>query len=643
LSDAALLARTTSEWPSIEALLDHLAHRPASSFALPHESPSETLTLLERHFPGYVPAIRAAADAVCRNELSLPGGSFRFPEGIDWQKDPVTGWRWPAIHRSRLGRYVGSERPVDLQVLWKLNRHPHFITLGIAYWLTGEDRYAETLCGQLQSWIDANPVQHGLNWHYGIDVALRLITWTVAFQFVRRSSAFRTGAGNAFLKSLYQQADFLSGHLQTRESPGDIPNNHLLAELTGLLVVGSAFPEFREAAAWRSAGLDLLQRQLAEQTHRDGVNKEQATGYHRFVAELLLLIVARSRLGVVPRLSELESTLERMLDYVMFATSPMGTAPMWGDCDYARALGLGHDKSFWDFRPLLAMGAALFERADWKFVARRLDEEAFWWLGPTGLSRWEALAARPPANSSKAFPESGLYVIRDGWSADGDVGVFRCGPFGLGGELHCAHAHCDLLALQLWVQGEPLLVDSGTYMYHGPWRDHFRLTAAHNTVKVGGCEQAVPLSHFNWQRLPQARCKAWTETRVTGVLAYPDGVEFQREVVHPRRGVWKVIDGFTGCDDRLLEWYFHFAPGLELQLDELDMTVKVIKNGRPFLLMHIPWQGLRAQLRDSWYSSQYGAKQSNRELYVRREGDGPGSAASFEWTFELLDHGPVPL
>ena len=257
------------------------------------------------------------------------------------------------------------------------------------------------------------------------------------------------------------------------------------------------------------------------QTHPDGVNKEQATGYHRFIAELLLLIVARSRQGALPHAPILEDTLERMLDYMLFISTPAGTAPMWGDSDYGRALGLGQAKDFWDFRPILSAGAALFGRPDWKFAAGRFDEEAVWLLGAAALTLWEQLDAHPPDQTSRGFPDAGLYVIRDGWAADTDVAFFRCGPFGLGGEGHCAHAHCDLLSFVLWVHGQPLLVDSGTYMYHGPWRDHFRLTAAHNTVMIDGRDQATPTPNFNWQRIPEANCIAWTGNGVTGVLTYP--------------------------------------------------------------------------------------------------------------------------
>lgn len=633
MSDAALLARTTGEWCSVDALLDHLAGRPASSFLLPHESAQETAPLLSHYYPEHVSAVLAAADAACRNELSLLGQVFHYPHGIDWHSDPVTGWRWPLLHRGRMGQYLGSTRPVDLILFWELNRHQHFISLGIAYWLTGEQRYVDAFSSQLRSWIETNPLQHGVNWFYPLEVSIRLLAWTVAFQFFRRSSEFRAKTGKAFLKSLWQQADFLSSHLQTTKN--DVPNNHMMAELTGLALVGAAFPEFRTAEAWRETGLHLLNQQAPAQTHPDGVNKEQATGYHRFVAELLLLVVARNRQGALPHEPVLEHTLEGMLDYVLFTLTPTGTAPLWGDSDYGRALGLGQNKDFWDFRPILSAGAALFGRPDWKFAAGRFDEEAFWLLGSAGLDLWEQLDVRPPEQTSRAFPQAGLYVIRDAWAKDTDVAFFRCGPFGLGGEGHCAHAHCDLLSFVLWVGGQPLLVDSGTYSYHGPWRDHFRLTAAHNTVLVDAREQAIPMPNFNWQQISEAKCIDWTGERVKAGLTDSGQVEFIRELTHPRPGVWELVDKFTGHDEHIIEWFFHFAPGLDLQLNIEQHTLTVLKEGRSFLIVHIPDKGIRSHLRNTWSSYQYGVKQTSEGLSGAWRGELEGEGTSFHWRFQL--------
>jgi len=637
MSDAALLARTTGEWRSVENLLHHLADRPASSFLLPHESPQATAALLSHYYPEHVAAVLSAADAACRNELSLLGQVFHYSHGIDWHSDPVTGWRFPLLHRSRVSRYLGSERPVDLILFWELNRHQHFITLGIAYWLTGDQRYVDAFSSQVRSWIETNPLQHGVNWYYGLEVSIRLLAWTVAFQFFRGTLEFREETGKAFLKNLWQQADFLSSHLQTtRES---VPNNHMMAELVGLALVGAAFPEFRAAAAWRKTGLSLLNQQATAQTYPDGVNKEQATGYHRFVAELLLLIAARSRQGALPRERILETTLERMLDYVLFTLTPVGTTPMWGDSDYGRALRLGHNKDFWDFRPILSAGAALFRRPDWKFSAGRFDEEAFWLLGSVGLNLWEQLDARPPEQTSRAFPHAGLCIIRDAWAAETDVAYFRCGPFGLGGEGHCAHAHCDLLSLVLWVNGQPLLVDSGTYTYHGPWRDLFRLTAAHNTVMVDDREQAVPIPNFNWQQIPAAKCIGWTGERVAAALTYAGQVEFVRELAHPQPGVWELVDKFTGHDEsQKVSWFFHFAEGLTLRWVDTSESVIVEEHGKPYVVVFPP-KGVCVEIKSGWVSRSYGKKEFNPVLQSIWRGEIPSSSIDFCWKFLSVEQG----
>lgn len=638
MSDSSLLARTNGNWQTMDDLFNHLANRPASSFLLPHESSQKTSQFLYRVHPQYASGVLTTADAICRNEITLLGQTFHYSNEVDWHRDPVTGWNWPLLYRSRMSAYVGSARPVDLILFWELNRHQHLISLGIAYWLKGDQRYVDVFIRQITSWIETNPLQHGMNWYYPLEVSIRLLAWTVAFQFFRQSPEFQQKAGKAFVKSLWQQADFLRWHLQTVRARDDTPNNHMMAELAGLVLVATTFPEFSAATEWRETGLRLLVQQANAQTYPDGVNKEQAMGYHRFVAELLLLIVARSRQGALPHEPVLEHTLECMLDYMLFTMTPVGTAPLWGDSDYGRALGLGQNKDFWDFRPLLSAGAVLFDRSDWKFAAGCFDEEAFWLLGSKSLERWQQIDAHPPAQTSRAFPQAGQYIIRDAWTADTDVAFFRCGPFGLGGEGHCAHAHADLLSFVLWVNGQPLLVDSGTYAYHGSLRDYFRLTSAHNTVMVDGQDQALPQPNFNWQQISDATCIDWSGNHVTGAFNY-SGVEFIRKLAHPQPGIWFLEDKFSGNDEHKIDWFFNFAPELDFELLEKDRTLRVFKAGLPFLSVHIPGNGISVQLTDAWYSYYYGVKQCNQRLHAQWQGRLKKNGELFHWQFEFGEAG----
>jgi uncharacterized heparinase superfamily protein len=97
----------------------------------------------------------------------------------------------------------------------------------------------------------------------------------------------------------------------------------------------------------------------------------------------------------------------------------------------------------------------------------------------------------------EAFPETGYVVVRDRglWLA------FDCGP--PGPAYLPAHAHADALSFQLWLDGEPVVVDPGTFTYEpGSERDWFRSTAAHSTVLVDGRDQFELWGAFRSGPLP---------------------------------------------------------------------------------------------------------------------------------------------
>lgn len=72
---------------------------------------------------------------------------------------------------------LGFSRVGDHKVIWELNRHQHLILLGQAYTLTGVTDYASEISRQLESWIEANPFQEGINWTGALEVAIRTLSW----------------------------------------------------------------------------------------------------------------------------------------------------------------------------------------------------------------------------------------------------------------------------------------------------------------------------------------------------------------------------------------------------------------------------------------------------------------------------------
>ena len=84
-----------------------------------------------------------------------------------------------------------------------------------------------------------------------------------------------------------------------------------------------------------------------------------------------------------------------------------------------------------------------------------------------------------------------------------------------------AHGHADCLSLLLSVSGKELLVDPGTYCYHTEreWRDYFRSTAAHNTVRVDGVDQSQIAGAFLWAEKAEASVEEIRDFADTGLPA----------------------------------------------------------------------------------------------------------------------------
>ena len=106
----------------------------------------EIVGMMNRRFPDERDDIINTAECALTGIFSLLGHiglSFGDPPDspIDWSLDPVSGLRAPLRHWSKL-HPIDPLGGGDPKVVWELNRHAHFVTLGQAYWLTSNDRFA---------------------------------------------------------------------------------------------------------------------------------------------------------------------------------------------------------------------------------------------------------------------------------------------------------------------------------------------------------------------------------------------------------------------------------------------------------------------------------------------------------------------
>ena len=569
-----------------------------------------TVAELRRRWPEAEAHIVAEANRIVSGSFNLLGfRDLSFGNPIDWHLEPLAGKRAPRKHWSRLD-FLDSSVAGDKKIIWELNRHQYFVALGQAYWLSGEERYAKTFVAHLESWMDENPPKTGINWASSLELSFRSISWLWAFHFFKDSPTFTAEVFLRSLKFLYLHARHIETFLSTYFSP----NTHLTGEALGLFYLGTVFPEFKEAKRWRDTGRRILLNELDRHVKPDGVYFEQTSYYHRYTTDFYIhfLILLRTSGAEVP--AAVETKLTQLLEHLLYTMRPDGTTPLFGDDDGGRVIMLTR-RAANDFRETLATGAALLARQDFKFAAADAGAEALWLLGPEGLRELEELQALEPAQQSRAFPDGGYYVMRDGWSPTANYLFFDAGPHG---TLNCGHAHADALSFELAANGHTMLVDPGTYTYTGSkdLRDWFRSSAAHNTLTIDGQSSSVSDGPFSWQSIASCRCDAWiAESRFDYLAAWHNGyqslqdpVDHMRSVLFLKGDYWIMRDHVRSAAEHQIKLWFHFNTGVAPLSSKNDVYVVSENAHSTRLQISICALGGQWTREHGWVSSCYGEK-----------------------------------
>jgi len=624
-SDAELLRLAAGAGAADAAeLLEHFRRAPRAFFAS-FQDPQATREALRRRFgSGRERAVVERARRAASGRFDLLGlTDLSFGDPLDWNFEPVAGKRAPMEHWSRIGE-LDAGPTGDKKIIWELNRHQHFYALGRAYWHTGDESHARAFASHLDSWMRQHAPKRGVNWMSSLEVAFRSISWLWALHFFKHSPHLTPELYARALKYLYLHGRHLETYLSTYYSP----NTHLTGEALGLYYLGAALPELARARRWRETGRRVLLEELARQVRPDGVYFEQASYYQRYTADFYahFLLLARAAGEEDERVAP---ALASLCDHLMYLTAPDGTTPFYGDDDGGRLAPLD-DRPPADFRATLSTAAALLARPDYKFVAAEASEETLWLTGPSGLSGLDAVEAREPEAASRAFHAGGYYVMRDGWGPAADYLLLDCGPHGGAGG---GHAHADALSLTLAARGRTLLVDPGTYSYTGSreMRDHFRHTAAHNTLLIDGAPSSVPDGPFSWAHEARCETRAWLsrprfdlfEGEHDGYERLPDPARHRRSVLFLKGDYFVVRDEVSARGRHRCEFYFHFAPGAGPRLEGEGKTASVRVAGGAGLELHARGGRGRWRLEEGWVSPCYGACVAAPVAVYEVAGEGP--------------------
>ena len=440
----------------------------------------------------------------------------------------------------------------DHKFIWELNRHQHLVLLAYAYWFTGDATNLTEIQAQLETWFAQNPYGRGINWASALEVALRTLSWLWVYHLggEQLPNHFR----DAWLQQLYRHGCHIENNLSLYFSR----NTHLLGEGLALHALGLFF----QVCRWQQLGSKIMADEMHHQVRPDGSHFEQSTCYHVYALDMFLLHAVLAQ----PNEAYLDK-LQRMGDYLHAVLGPARTLPFLGDDDGG---SLFHPYGPRDrfARATLAAASLICDRSDW-------------------------LAA--PAES-RFFPDAGTTVMICGETQ----AIIRAGSIG---AAPAGHSHADALSVVLRSGDQEILIDPGTYTYTGDahWRDWFRGTAAHNTVRIDGFDQATPAGPFRWTHLPRITVLNWSTDASSDLLDVEcrfSGFTHRRRVEFQKPHTFEIEDSIEGpSGEHDIEQFWHLGS----------------PEARSRLIVEEP-----ATLEQSWRSTTFGEKHPAPLLRVHR-------------------------
>jgi hypothetical protein len=570
-----------------------------------------------------VRALRAMADAACAGSWTVLSACADVTgSDPDWHRDPLTGRRAPPHAYGFAVPYRSEAEIGNVKHLWELSRLHHVTVLAAAYHQTGDRRYGERAAAHLLSWWQANPPLCGVHWVSGIELALRLVAWV----WTRRLMAGYPGIEDIFERSTLFQRQ-LHAHqtwLAVFRSRYSSANNHLIAELAGLLASSLAFPLFEASAGWARQAAQQLELEGDRQTFADGLNRELASGYHTFVLELLLVAGCEADAAGAPLSEGFWRRVQAMAD-ALAATVDVRLHPArQGDGDDGRALVVAaQDRT--PTEVVLEACANLLTPAPWWPSLRQ---------GGLAATILTAMARRREPTRERArarpshFPDAGISILRD-LRPDCDELWCRLDHARHGFLATAAHAHADALSFELRLGGQEILVDPGTYCYHGEpeWRSYFRSTVAHNAMELKGHDQAAQAGPFLWLTHPACRllearglddgCVAEVEASHGAYGDAGAGITHRRRLVLDRaRRRLDILDVIEATKPQPVRLAFALHPAVSCNLARHVARLSWLAAGEErtaalILPADLGWSAHRGETDPilGWYSARFGHKE----------------------------------
>ncbi|QWX85608.1 heparinase II/III family protein [Cellulophaga sp. HaHaR_3_176] len=369
----------------------------------------------------------------------------------------------------------------------------------------------------------------------------RMVNWLFAHQVLLASNDYTWQQQIELIRTFLHTASiFYQNHTNYVEG------NHQTKGVTALALISMLFPEIKGTDKWQERAFKRIEEHLEKEVHTDGFQFERATSYHSGDILNYFYTYQLAKINHIKLRPIWESRIKGLFDALVKVAMPDKNAPALQDG--------GGRLGFMNISGTMALGTALFGDSGYNyFASTNVSASHYWFLQQNQLDKLKTVEKATPNISSVIFPETGYYVMRQGWKPDDLYMIINAGLTPEKPD----HLHGDILGINGYAN-ETMILPTFTVGYSDKDYPEFKNSWTKNVVQVdsilhgrGWIPNAGRTGFGSWEKLPVPKVLGWNSNLDFDFFAGShDG--YNHVGIKTYRSVYFIKDGFWIVNDQLV-------------------------------------------------------------------------------------------
>lgn len=469
-----------------------------------------------------------------------------------------THWQLPFNYK--------SGKPVNAYALRHLARQHKMVDIAFMYHYSGKDpKYVSYFENQLKSLNDAlhnnlfETMDSGNGVYEAFRAGYRSLNWLQIHSLFLGDSTYTDKDQLTTIATLLQHGADLYAHNSKFKS-----GNHQTRGVSALAMLAIIFRDFEGADLWYQRAMERLTEHLNKEINPDGFQFERSVHYHMSDIGNYFYVYQLAKISNIEIDGVWEQKLKTLFSTLTKITYPSKMSPvLQDDTDIPWA-----EQN--DISGVMTLGYLLFEEPEFGYFAKnKVTSKMYWFLQQEQLNLLNPIQTKQPTYGSLHFPDTGYYIMREGWNKSDKMMVISAGL----DDKKPDHQHADMLGVQA-VANNQVVLPNYQVRYSLTDFDLFKNSMVKNVALVDNELQGKQWtsnkggSGFGkFKELPKPKVITWDTNKDFDLFVGSHdgfknvGVDYTRQVIYVKDDFWVVKDNFTSAEAHTYKqvWQGHYT------------------------------------------------------------------------------------